>query len=170
VRVRLADDGEVEVSGSALLGYLGEPPFTGDWWPTGDLGELDVDGYLHLKGRKKHQFITSFGRNVNPDWVEAELTQRGVIAQAFVHGEGLPGNLALLWPLDPQCDAQTLADAVAGANAELPDYARIRAWHRLETPFSVADGLLTTNGRLRREAILARYRGTLLELENEVKP
>ncbi|MDE3735257.1 AMP-binding protein [Pseudomonas resinovorans] len=170
VRVRLADDGEVEVSGSALLGYLGEPPFTGDWWPTGDLGELDADGYLHLKGRKKHQFITSFGRNVNPDWVEAEITQRGVIAQAFVHGEGLPGNLALLWPLDPQCDAQTLADAVDGANAELPDYARIRAWHRLETPFSAADGLLTTNGRLRREAILARYRGTLLELENEVKP
>ncbi|WP_044870478.1 AMP-binding protein [Pseudomonas sp. LFM046] len=170
VQVRLAEDGEVEVSGSALLGYLGEAPFTGRWWPTGDVGEFDADGYLHLKGRKKHQFITSFGRNVNPDWVEAELTQRGVIAQAFVHGEGLPGNLALVWPLDPQCDLQTLADAVAGANAALPDYARIRAWHRLTTPFSSADGLLTSNGRLRREAILARYQGTLRELENEVRP
>lgn len=170
VQVRLADDGEVHVSGTTLLGYLGEAPHTGDWWPTGDLGEFDSDGYLHLKGRKKHQFITSFGRNVNPDWVEAELTQRGVIAQAFVHGEGLPGNLALLWPLDPNCDAQTLSDAVACANAALPDYARVRAWHRLETPFNAAHGLLTSNGRLRREAILARYRDTLLELQNEARP
>ncbi len=170
VRVRLADDGEVLVSGSALLGYLGEPPYAGDWWPTGDLGEFDADGYLQLKGRKKHQFITSFGRNVNPDWVEAELTQRGVIAQAFVHGEGLPGNLVLLWPLDPACTDQDLADAVAHANSALPDYARVRAWRRLEAPFSSADGLLTSNGRLRREAILARYRTTLLELENEVEP
>ncbi|MND63936.1 Long-chain-fatty-acid--CoA ligase FadD15 [compost metagenome] len=170
VRVRLADDGEVQVSGCALLGYLGEPPFAGEWWPTGDLGEFDADGYLHLKGRRKHQFITSFGRNVNPDWVEAELTQRGVIAQAFVHGEGLPGNLALLWPLDPACTDQALADAVASANSSLPDYARIKAWHRLERPFSTADGLLTANGRPRREAILAHYRTTLLELETEVEP
>jgi long-subunit acyl-CoA synthetase (AMP-forming) len=170
VRLRLADDGEVQVCGSALLGYLGEPPFAGQWWPTGDLGEFDADGYLHLRGRKKHQFITSFGRNVNPDWVEAELTQRGVIAQAFIHGEGLPGNLALLWPLDPACTDQALADAVASANSALPDYARIKAWHRLESPFGTADGLLTANGRPRREAILARYRTTLLELETEVEP
>jgi long-subunit acyl-CoA synthetase (AMP-forming) len=170
VRVRLAEDGEVLVSGPILLGYLGETPFTGTWWPTGDLGEFDADGFLHLRGRKKHQFITSFGRNVNPDWVEAELTQRGTIAQAFVHGEGLPGNLALIWPLDPTCSGQELADAVAHANSTLPDYARVKAWHRLETPFSVADGLLTANGRPRREAILAHYHSTLLELEHEVEP
>ncbi|MCY1543998.1 Long-chain-fatty-acid--CoA ligase FadD15 [compost metagenome] len=170
VRVRLADDGEVQVSGSVLLGYLGEPPFAGQWWPTGDLGELDADGYLHINGRKKHQFITSFGRNVSPDWVEAELTQRGVIAQAYVHGEGLPGNLALLWPLDPACTDQALAEAVASANAELPDYARVKAWRRLGRPFDTADGLLTANGRQRREAIFARYRTTLLELETEVEP
>lgn len=170
VRVRLSEDGEVLVSGPVLLGYLGEPPFIGQWWPTGDLGEFDADGFLHLRGRKKHQFITSFGRNVNPDWVEAELTQRGTIAQAFVHGEGLPGNLALLWPLDPACTDQALADAVASANSDLPDYARVQAWRRLEVPFSTADGLLTANGRPRREAILARYHSTLLELEHEVEP
>ncbi|BAN49842.1 AMP-binding protein [Metapseudomonas resinovorans] len=169
VRLRLAADGEVEVSGCALLGYLGEAPFEGQWWPTGDLGDFDADGYLYLKGRKKHQFITSFGRNLNPDWIEAELTQGGVIAQAFVHGEGLPGNLALLWPINPHCDRQTLVDAVAKANAALPDYARISAWRRLEAPLTAADGLLTSNGRPRREAILARYRTTLLELDNEVR-
>jgi long-subunit acyl-CoA synthetase (AMP-forming) len=167
VTVRLGDDGEVLVSGSALLGYLGDQPFSGEWLHTGDIGEFDADGYLFLKGRKKHQFITSFGRNVNPDWVEAELTQRGTIAQAFVHGEGLNHNLALLWPLDPNCSDETLAATVAQANAQLPDYAQVHAWQRLSTPFTADNGLLTSNGRLRREAILSRYRDALSELVTE---
>ncbi len=157
VQVRLAEDGEVLVAGSHLLGYLGEPAFHGEWWPTGDIGEFDADGYLQLRGRKKHQFVTSFGRNVNPEWVESELTQRGVIAQAFVHGESLPENVALLWPLDPGCSDAQLDTSVQQANALLPDYAQVGRWVRLEQPFSPATGLLTANGRLRRDAILARY-------------
>ncbi|WP_194791451.1 AMP-binding protein [Pseudomonas sp. UFMG81] len=161
VQVRIAEDGEVLVAGSALLGYLGDPPFTGTWWPTGDLGHLDADGYLFLAGRKKHQFITSFGRNVNPEWVEAALTQGGVIAQAFVHGEAQPTNLALLWPLDPQASDAQLEQAVALANRGLPDYAQVHAWQRLPEPLCVAAGTLTANGRPRRDAILHHYR-TLL--------
>lgn len=157
VQLRIAEDGEVWVRGSALLGYLGEAPFAGDWLATGDIGVLDADGYLFLKGRKKHQFTTSFGRNVNPDWVEAELTQRGAIAQAFVHGEAMEHNVALLWPVDPECSDDVLERSVAWANIELPDYARVHHWQRLSEPFTPANGLLTSNGRLRREAILARY-------------
>ncbi|MBC9250276.1 long-chain acyl-CoA synthetase [Pseudomonas alcaligenes] len=163
VQVRLAEDGEVLVQGSILNGYLGEPAFTGQWWPTGDIGEFDADGYLYLRGRKKHQFVTSFGRNVNPEWVEAELTQRGVIAQAFVHGESLPRNVALLWPLDPSCPDAMLASSVSAANQSLPDYARVSSWIRLNEPFTPANGLLTANGRPRREAILARYQNLLAE-------
>ena len=158
VQVRLAEDGEVLVAGSTLLGYLGDEPFAGQWWPTGDIGEFDVDGYLSLRGRKKHQFVTSFGRNVNPEWVEAELTQGGVLMQAFVYGESLPSNVALLWPLDPNCADAAIDAAVQKANAGLPDYARIGHWVRLDTPFSPANGLLTANGRPKRDAILARYR------------
>lgn len=167
VEVRLADDGEVQVKGSALLGYLGDAPFTEQWLATGDIGEFDADGYLYLKGRKKHQFITSFGRNVNPDWVEAELTQRGTIAQAFVYGEGLERNIALLWPLDPACTDETLAESIEQANAGLPDYARVSVWKRLTAPFTTANGLLTSNGRLRREAISAHHRQDLAELANQ---
>ncbi|MGL4315950.1 MAG: AMP-binding protein [Pseudomonas sp.] len=163
VQVRLAEDGEVLVQGTTLNGYLGEPAFNGQWWPTGDIGEFDGDGYLYLRGRKKHQFVTSFGRNVNPEWVEAELTQRGVIAQAFVHGESLPCNVALLWPLDPACPDALLASRVAEANQSLPDYARVSSWIRLSEPFTPANGLLTANGRPRREAILARYQNLLAE-------
>ncbi|PSS58722.1 AMP-binding protein [Pseudomonas sp. BBP2017] len=161
VQVRLAEDGEVLIKGSALLGYLGEAAFTDPWWPSGDLGELDPEGFLFLKGRKKHQFVTSFGRNVNPEWVEAELTQRRHIAQAFVYGESLPHNHALLWPYRSDCSDAELADAVAQANDALPDYARVHHWTRLPHPFTAANGLLTANGRPRRDAIVAMYHAQL---------
>jgi len=161
VQLRLADDGEVMIKGSTLLGYLGEAPNTGEWWPSGDLGEFDDDGFLYLRGRKKHQFVTSFGRNVNPEWVEAELTQGGDIAQAFVYGEALPCNHALLWPVRADCPHQVLERAVAKANATLPDYAQVHHWTRLDQPFTAANGLLTANGRPRREAIVERYRALL---------
>lgn len=164
VQVRIADDGEVLVAGSILLGYLGEPPVTGQWWATGDVGHLDEEGYLYLDGRKKHQFITSFGRNVNPEWVEAELSQSGVIAQAFVHGEALPRNLALLWPLDPGISDEAIEQAVQQCNARLPDYARVHAWRRLPVPLSTLDETLTANGRPRREAILQRYHTLLSDI------
>ena len=161
VQVRIAEDGEVLVAGSVLLGYLAEPPVRDSWWATGDLGHFDEAGYLYLDGRKKHQFITSFGRNVNPEWVEAELTQSGVIAQAFVQGEALPKNLALLWPLDPTTSDTLIDQAVQQCNAVLPDYARVHAWRRLPCPLSSTDDTLTANGRPRREAILRRYHALL---------
>ncbi|MQG95575.1 AMP-binding protein [Pseudomonas sp. MN1F] len=164
VQVRIAEDGEVLVNGSVLLGYLGEAPASSDWWATGDLGYFDDDGYLYLNGRKKHQFITSFGRNVNPEWVEAELTQSGVIAQAFVHGEGLARNLALLWPLDPEACDEAIEQAVQCSNATLPDYARVHAWRRLPGPLTPGEGTLTANGRPRREAILQRYHTLLSDI------
>lgn len=164
VRVRIAEDGEVMVAGSTLLGYLEEPSFQAQWWATGDLGYFDEQGYLYVSGRKKHQFITSFGRNVNPEWVEAELTQRGILAQAFVHGEGLPRNCALLWPLDPNASDDTIEQAVQQCNARLPDYARVHAWRRLPAPLDSHDETLTANGRPRREAILRRYHSLLSDI------
>jgi long-subunit acyl-CoA synthetase (AMP-forming) len=163
VQIRLADDGEVLIKGSTLLSYLGEASPTAQWWPSGDLGEFDADGFLYLKGRKKHQFVTSFGRNVNPEWVEAELTQRRHIAQAFVYGEAMPRNHALLWPHHPDCTDEQLAAAVAQANEALPDYAQVHHWTRLGHPFTPANGLLTANGRPRRDAIVERYRAQLTE-------
>ena len=163
VEVCLAEDGEVLIKGSTLLGYLGEAPPANGWWPTGDLGEFDPEGFLYLNGRKKHQFVTSFGRNVNPEWVEAELTQRRHIAQAFVYGEAIPRNHALLWPHRPECTDDELAAVVNQANEALPDYAQVHHWTRLDHPFTPANGLLTANGRLRRDAIVERYQTQLSE-------
>ncbi|WP_053130054.1 AMP-binding protein [Pseudomonas sp. MIACH] len=167
VEIRLAEDDEVLIKGSTLLGYLGQTDQPEQWWPSGDLGAFDEDGFLYLKGRKKHQFVTSYGRNVNPDWVEAELTQGGVIAQAFVYGEALPQNHALLWPHRADCSDAQLAAAVDAANSGLPDYAQVHGWTRLTEPFTAANGLLTANGRPRRDAIVDRYQSQFAPAFNE---
>ncbi len=163
LQVRLATDGEVMVQGPRLLGYLGEPCPDEEWLGTGDLGHFDGP-FLVLHGRKKHQFITAFGRNVNPEWVEAELVQQLPIAQAWLHGEALPGNVAVLVPRFPNTPDSQLAEAVATANQALPDYARVHHWLRAEQPFSSANALATSNGRLRRTALLNHYQHAIEQL------
>ncbi|WP_280553555.1 AMP-binding protein [Halomonas sp. 25-S5] len=157
--VRLDDSGEVQVRGATMLGYLGEPA-AGDWHQSGDLGHWQGEA-LALDGRRREVFITAYGRNVDPQWVEGELCAQDAIAQALVFGEALPANRALVVPAAPGLDDARLATAIAAANAGLPDYARVQAWRRA-TPFTLQNQQLTGNGRLRRDAIHERYRDWLL--------
>ncbi len=158
VRLDFAEDGEILVSGSLFSGYLGqdEPEFRDGFYATGDTGYLDDDGFLHVTGRKKHIFITAFGRNVSPEWVERELTALPAIAQAVVFGEARPFNVAVLSTREG-ADAQAVEQVVTAANARLPDYARIGRWLMADQPFSVANGLFTGTGRPRRAAIWRQY-------------
>ncbi|GHB21879.1 AMP-binding protein [Salinicola rhizosphaerae] len=151
VDLQIDDDGEIHAAGALMLGYLGEPSSRIERWPTGDLGEWQ-DATLHLKGRRRQVFITAYGRNVDPAWVEAELTAEPVIAQAWVYGEAQPANRALLVPGSDTVSEEALQAAVARANERLPDYARISRW-RVSAPFTPLNGLATANGRLRREAL-----------------
>ena len=81
-RVRIGDDGEVFVSGATMEGYLGDGRAPPAEIATGDIGHLDEEGFLHISGRKKNLLITSYGRNISPEWVEAALTAAPSIAQA----------------------------------------------------------------------------------------
>jgi long-subunit acyl-CoA synthetase (AMP-forming) len=165
--VRIAADGEVMVKGAICAGYLGgaAPSLTDGFYPTGDLGHLDADGFLHLTGRKKNLFITAFGRNIAPEWIECELTAQPEIAQAAVFGEARPWNVALIQPRQLQGDWQAAIDhAIARVNATLPDYARIGNWLRLDEPFQPSNGLMTENGRLRRRQIEDLYGRRLQQL------
>ena len=158
-QVRIAKDGEILVGGSLFKGYLHDQvPHEGDW-PTGDIGYLDEDGFLYITGRKKNIFITAFGRNVAPEWIEAELMAQPAIAQAAVFGEARPFNVAVLAPSIR--DSSALAAAIAAANSRLPDYGRISAWVIAEEPFSPANGLTTSNGSLRRNEIERQYAGRI---------
>ncbi|MBU6246221.1 MAG: AMP-binding protein [Xanthomonadaceae bacterium] len=170
VQVTIAGDGEILVAGNLFEGYLGSGAPPPSPWPTGDLGRLDDDGYLYLTGRKKTAYATAFGRNVAPEWVESELIASGGILQAAVFGEGRPHNVALLVP-HPAAMPTHLDAAVARANAALPDYARIAAWHVLDAPFTPANGLARPSGSLAREAI-ASHHAPLLEAlyASQVRP
>jgi long-subunit acyl-CoA synthetase (AMP-forming) len=159
VEVSFSDDGEVLVGGSAFLGYLGQSKPVQPW-PTGDLGYLDDEGYLHLIGRKKSLFITSFGRNVAPEWVERELTLQPAIAQAAVYGEARPFNVAIVVPR-AGADRDAIEKAISQANSHLPDYARVSEWTLAATPFMPTNGQLTTNGRLKRDAIRTAYQDAI---------
>jgi long-subunit acyl-CoA synthetase (AMP-forming) len=157
LRIELSAEGEVLVHGPRFLGYLGAPTPPAGPLATGDLGWLDADGYLHIEGRKRDVFITAYGRNVSPEWLESELLAQPEIAQCVVCGESRASNLALLLPTDPTLSEAALAAVIARVNAGLPDYARIGGVLRLQTPFSLESGLLTGNGRIRRAAILSHY-------------
>lgn len=150
-------DGELRVDGVRCLGYLGEAGPPPGPIATGDLGHVDDEGFVHVTGRSKNVFITAFGRNVSPEWVESELLQHPAFAQAVVWGEARPANVAVVWPRQPGTSPAALRRALDEVNAGLPDYARVADVVLAEAPFSAADGLLTANGRPRREAILHRY-------------
>jgi len=166
LQVMLADDGEVQVKGARMLGYIGDPAPQGEWLHTGDLGHFE-DGFLVLHGRKKHQFITAFGRNVNPEWVESELVQQLPIAQAWLHGEALPANVAVLVPRYPNTPDAQLQAAVDAVNHGLPDYARAHHWLRADAPFNASNDLATANGRLRRTALFNHYQAAIEALMAE---
>jgi len=159
VRIEIARDGEILVSGNACLGYLGGSPIH-ETVATGDIGHLDDSGFLFVSGRKKNMFITSFGRNVAPEWIEQALTAQPAIAQAAVFGEARPFAAAIIVP-GPNASDSSVALAIDAANRHLPDYARVGAWIHAEEPFSLRNGFATANGRLRRDEIFRAYSAEL---------
>jgi long-chain acyl-CoA synthetase len=160
-RLRIAADGEILIAGSLFKGYLGDAPAVGEWWPSGDLGHVDADGYLHVSGRKKNLLITAFGRNVSPEWVETALRGHPAVLQAVVFGDGEPALSAVLWPTQPDATDAALRAAVDAANATLPDYARVARWTRGRAAYDVRTGLATANGRPQRGAIHTHHAGAL---------
>jgi long-chain acyl-CoA synthetase len=158
-------DGELRVSGTTFLGYLNQPQTWGTREvATGDIGQVDVDGFVTIRGRRNNVLISSYGRNISPEWVESELLAGGLFRQAVVVGNGRHALAALLVTATGatgQCAIQAEVDAV---NARLPDYARIAHWMRLDTPFSPAEGLVTENGRLCRDRIDIHYRREIDQL------
>ena len=158
VRVRVDAAGQVHVAGNVMLGYLGERPLIpGVELGTGDLGRFDVDGFLQLRGRAGNRLITSFGRNVSPEWIESEVSQRLGGRPVLALGEARPCVVLLVGTTVAEADDRTVDGAIAAANTTLPDYAQVRRWARTDTPFSCGAGTLTANNRLRRTEIHARY-------------
>jgi len=173
LEVRFSKEGEILVKGALFSGYLGSAAIKeGVFWPTGDLGYQDEAGYLWVTGRKKSLFITSFGRNIAPEWIESEFSLHPAIQQIVVFGEGRAWNCAvivsqLLATAEGQSEIERLINTV---NQQLPDYAQVRQWIAAKAPFSVGNGQWTGTNRPRREPIFDVYKQDIEQLyRNEDK-
>lgn len=161
--------GELHVATRAFLGYVDMPPPTVDSFATGDLAAIDGRGHLHLAGRRSNLLITSYGRNVSPEWIEAMLLADPRIQQAVVLGDGQAALGAVVVPA-PGTPPEAVRVAIERVNAVLPDYARL-AHHLVSEPFTVANGMATGNGRPRRRQVHHCHSAALAALHlAEVSP
>ncbi|MBC3983393.1 long-chain fatty acid--CoA ligase [Streptomyces sp. AC536] len=192
--VRIADDGEVLLRGGQVFaGYWdGErgtctPATTADgWFPTGDIGALDADGYLTITGRKKELIVTSGGKNVAPAPLEDRLRAHPLVGQCMVVGDDRPYVTALI-TLDPDGLAHwrrmhgkrevslpelvwdetlraELARAVDDANTLVSRPESIRRFRVLPVEFTEATGHLTPSLKLRRAAVAKDFAAEIEEL------
>ena len=172
LQVKISDQSEVLVKGPIFSGYLNKQDNNNDiFLATGDLGFLDNDNYLYISGRKKNQFITSFGRNISPEWVEDRLTENSVINKAYVYGEAKPWNTAILFSaLDANSIRdQSIEQVVKQMNETLPDYAQIKKWIIAGDVNSNENQHLTQSGLLCREQTFKTYKTQIDSLyETEV--
>jgi long-chain acyl-CoA synthetase len=169
--VVIAPDGEILLRGPHVFaGYHGRPDATAEvlddgWLLTGDLGELDGDGFLRITGRKKDLIITSSGKNIAPAVIEAALRESRWISQAVVAGDERPYLVALL-TLDPE-EAPALA-AELGIAADLAAMARDdRVVARVQAEVDAVNQRFARIEQVKRFAILDH---DLTQADDELTP
>ena len=183
--IRIADDGEILVKGVGVFcSYHGNPTATSDalvdgWFHTGDIGEMDDDGYLRITGRKKEILVTAGGKNVAPAVLEDRLRSHPLVSQCIVVGDQKPFIAVLLtldqemWPLWAGShglegvsldEARThpvvleaLQEAVDRANEAVSKAESIRKFTVLPGDFTEANGYLTPSLKLKRNVVLKDY-------------
>ena len=185
VTVRIADDGEILIQGLNILrGYHDNEEATLEalrdgWFHTGDLGELDEDGYLKITGRKKEILVTAGGKNVAPGVLEDRLRAHPIISQCLVVGDGKPfiGALVTLdeemlpgWAANNGLGALTIEQArtnetvlaeiqgaVDEANKAVSKAESIRKFSILAEDFTEDNGTLTPSMKLKRNVIMRDF-------------
>ncbi|QOK24535.1 long-chain fatty acid--CoA ligase [Janibacter indicus] len=185
VSLRIADDGEVLIKGvNVLHGYHDNEKATLEalqdgWFSTGDLGELDSDGYLKITGRKKEILVTAGGKNVAPGVLEDRLRAHPLISQCLVVGDGKPFIAALVtideemlpgWAANNGLGALTVEQArtnesvlaeiqgaVDEANKAVSKAESIRKFSVLSEDFTEDNGTLTPSMKLKRNIIMRDF-------------
>lgn len=143
--IRIAADGELEVKGNSALGYLDEP-FVSEWLATGDLAEVDQQGFVTLLGRKKNVIVTAFGRNVSPEWIESEALAFLPNLPFFIIGD----DQQSLCAVTESCPE--LMQKITALNQLLPDYARTGTVFVIEQISQVSQWF-TANGKIKRSQL-----------------
>jgi long-chain acyl-CoA synthetase len=187
VAIKIADDGEILISGKNVFpGYWHNEAATKEvfaedgWFATGDIGELDEEGFLKITGRKKEMIVTAGGKNVAPAVLEDRLRSHALISQCMVVGDGKPFVAALI-TLDPEAlgpwkqahgkpadatvaalrdDPDLIADvqaAVDDANQAVSRAESIRRFRILDVDFTQEAGQLTVKLGIRRSVLLKDF-------------
>ncbi len=198
IEVKIADDGEILLRGSALFaGYHHNPEATSEshldgWFTSGDIGVQDEDGYLTITGRKKELIVTSGGKNVAPAMLEDRLRAYPLVSQCVVVGDAKPFIAALVtldaealpgWLKGKGLPEMTVAEAstnptvrehldqaVERTNKAVSRAESIRKYEVLIEDFTIANGYLTPSLKLKRERVIADYDERIRTLYSSTKP
>jgi long-chain acyl-CoA synthetase len=191
--IKIADDGEILLRGSNLLrGYWNNPVATAEaiqdgWFHTGDIGQLDDDGFLSITGRKKELIITAGGKNVAPAPMEDPLRADPLIGQAVVIGDNRPfvacivsldGDMLPLWlashgedknltiaqaAKNPKVYAEVEA-AIARVNQTVSKAEEIKRFVILDQELTEETGHLTPSMKIKRNVVLADFAAQVEEI------
>jgi long-chain acyl-CoA synthetase len=181
VEVKIASDGEIMVRGrNVFAGYAKDPEATAEvlsdgWLHTGDLGELDSDGFLQITGRKKDIIITAGGKNIAPKLLEGGLRNHPLVSEAVVVGDRRRFLCALV-TLDTEAAGKFMADrnlfgppaeseeikaeieqAVKAVNSDVAQVEQIKKFTILPRELSIAEGELTPTLKVKRNMVTAHF-------------
>ncbi|MCY0993548.1 AMP-binding protein [Nannocystis sp. ILAH1] len=163
--IKISDEGELLVRGPGIFaGYWGREQATAEaikdgWFHTGDQGDLDATGNVRIIGRVKNILVPESGHNIAPEPIEEKfLAACPKAEQCMLVGHARP-FLGIIVPGDVPKDA--IDAALEIVNASVPHYKKVRAFIRVAEPFTIENGLLTANQKLRRRAVEQRYRAEI---------
>tara|TARA_B100000470_G_scaffold41111_1_gene29955 strand:- start:84 stop:788 length:705 start_codon:yes stop_codon:yes gene_type:complete len=185
VDLKVAPDGELLARGpNVMQGYYGKPDATAEvirdgWFHTGDIGNIDDDGYVTITDRKKDILVTSNGKNVAPQPIEARFKMSPLVAEALLLGDRRRFIAVLLIPdraqleelvlrdgasfipiedLVERADVQSLyQEVVDEVNVTLAGFEQVRRFKLLPAEFSIAGGELTPTMKVRRRVVEERW-------------
>jgi long-chain acyl-CoA synthetase len=197
IEVRIADDGEVLIRApNVMRGYFKDPQGTAEavdaegWLHTGDVGEIDEDGFLEITDRKKDLIVTAGGKNIAPQKVERVLCASPYIGQALAIGDRrrfltalitLEPNAIAAWARERGIAADTRALAadprvqeliraeIARLNRQLASFETVKRFIIAPDEFSIEGGELTPTLKIRRKAVTAKYADQIEGLYREAE-
>jgi len=165
IEMRIAENAEIVVRGPNIFpGYWNSPEQTakvlGDgWFHTGDQGEVDQNGNWKIVGRIKNLIILGSGHNIAPEPIEDKILEELPAASQVVVVGNARGYLAAL--ITGRVSGEQTQEALDLVNPGLPHYKQVRAFHLVEQAFTIESGLLTANGKLKRDLITERFRNEI---------